>query len=60
MSIESMDALNAYMLLIIYARVGLTQLYIACLSCLLNVEEANYQYKRDWKSSTGIYINHPE
>ena len=31
---------NAYMLLIIYARVELTQLYIVCLSCLLNVEEA--------------------
>ena len=31
---------NAYMLLIIYARLELTQLYIACLSCLLNVEEA--------------------
>ena len=49
--------LNAYMLLIIYARVGLTQLFIACLSCLLNVERENYQYKREWKSSTGIYVN---
>ena len=40
--------LNTYILLIIYARVGLTQLYIACLSCLLNVEVANYLYKREW------------
>ena len=52
--------LNDYRLLIIYARVGLTQLYIACLSCLLNVERANYLYKREWKSSTGIYIKRPE
>ena len=40
-----MDDSNAYMLLIIYARVELTQLYIACLSCLLNAEEAIYQFK---------------
>ena len=50
----------AYMLLIIYARVGLTQLYIARFSCLLNVERENYQYKREWKSSMGIYINYLE
>ena len=36
--------LNSYTLLIIYDRVGLTQLYIACLSCLLSVEIAVYQY----------------
>ena len=52
--------LNAYMLLIVYARVGLTQLYIACLSCLLSVEIAIYQYKLEWKSSMGIYINRPK
>ena len=52
--------LNACMLLIIYARVSLTQLYIACLSCLLNVEIENYLYKQEWKSSTGIYIDCPE
>ena len=42
--------LNAYMLLIIYARVGLTQSYLACLSCLLNVEEeitTNFDQKYD-------------
>ena len=45
----------------LYAREtkGLTQLYIACLSCLLNVEEAIYQYKLELESSTGIYINRP-
>ena len=52
--------LNAYMLLIIYARVGLTQLYIACLSCLLNVEEAIHQFKLKLESSTGIYTNCPK
>ena len=41
------------MLLIIYARVGLTQLYIVCLSCLLNVEIENYLYKREWKNLNG-------
>ena len=52
--------LNAYMLLIIYARLGLTKLYIACLSCLLNVEEEIYQFKLQLESSKGIYINRPE
>ena len=52
--------LNAYMLLIIYARLGLTQLYIACLSCLLSVEIAICQYKLELESSTGIYINRLE
>ena len=51
---------NAYMLLIICDRVGIRQLYIACLSCLLNVEEAIYQFKLELESSTGIYINRPE
>ena len=51
---------NAYMLLIIYVRVEITQLYIVCFSCLLNVEEAIYQFKLKLESSTGIYINHPE
>ena len=36
---------NDYMLLIIYSRVELTQLYIVCLSCLLNVEETIHQFK---------------
>ena len=51
--------LNAYMLLIIYARVGLTQLYITCLSCLLNVEIVIYQFKLELESSMGIYITGP-
>ena len=34
--------------------VGVTQLYIACLSCLLNVEEAIYQFKLELESSTSI------
>ena len=41
-------SIRSYYQQIIYARVGLTQLYIACLSCLLNVEVANYLYKREW------------
>ena len=45
--------LNTYMLLIIYSRVGLTRLYIACLSCLLNVEIENHLYKREWKELNG-------
>ena len=45
--------LNAYMLLIIYSRVGLTQVYITCLSCHLNVEIENYLY-RDLHQSAGI------
>ena len=52
--------LNAYMLLIIHARVGLTQLYIACLSFLLNVEEEIYQFKLELESSMGIYIKRLE
>ena len=44
---------NAYILLIIYARVGITRLYIACLSCLLNVEESIYQFKMKLESSNG-------
>ena len=36
---------NAYTLLIIYARLYLTPIYIACLSCLLIVEELIYQFK---------------
>ena len=48
---------NAYMLFIIYARVELTQLCIVCLSCLLNVEEAIYQFTLKLESSTGIYID---
>ena len=51
---------NAYMLLIIYARVDLTRLYIACLSCLLNIEEAIHQFKLELESSMGIHINHPK
>ena len=34
---------NSYTLLIIYARVDITPIYIACLSCLLIVEEVIYQ-----------------
>ena len=55
-----MGDFNTYMLLIIYARVELTQLYIVCLSCLLNVEEAIYQFKLELESSTGIYIKRLE
>ena len=51
---------NAYMLLIIYGRVGLTQLYIAFLSCLLHVEESIYQFKLELGSSMRIYINRSE
>ena len=60
MSIESMDAFKCLYVIDINARVGLTQLYIACLSCLLNVERANYKYKREWKISTRIYFNRLE
>ena len=60
MNIDPWMISNDYMLLIIYARVGLTQLYIAFLSFLLSVEEAIYQYKLDLESSTKIYINRPE
>ena len=55
---------NAYTLLIIYARVDLTTIYIyiyiACLSCLLIVEEVIYQFKLELESSMGIYFNRPE
>ena len=51
---------NAYMLLIIYDRIGLTQIYIAFLSCLLIVEEAIYKYKLELESSTGIYTKRPK
>ena len=36
---------NAYKLLIIYARIYLTPIYIVCLFCLLVVEEVLYQFK---------------
>ena len=45
--------LNAYMLLIIYGRVGLRQPYIACVSCFVNVERENYQYNQEWKKLNG-------
>ena len=55
---------NAYTLLIIYARVDLTPIYIyiyiAFLSCLLIVEEVIYQFKLELEISTGIYINRLE
>ena len=51
---------KAYTLLIIYARIDLTAIYIVCLSCLLVVEEVIYQFKLKLKSSTGIYFNRPE
>ena len=51
---------NAYMLLITYSRVDLTPIYIACLSCLLIIEEVIYQFKLELESSTGIYLNRPE
>ena len=51
---------NAYTLLIIYARIDLTPIYIVCLYCLLVVEEVIYQFKLNLESSTGIYFNSPE
>ena len=42
---------NAYTLLIIYARVDLTPIYIVCLSCLLVVEEVIRQFKMKLESS---------
>ena len=60
MNILSMDDFKSYTLLIIYARVDITPIYIACLSCLLIVEEVIYQFKLELKSSTGIYFNRPE
>ena len=60
MSIESMEAFKCLYVIIIYARVGLTQLYIARLSCLLSVEIAIYQYMLELESSMGIYINRLE
>ena len=51
---------NAYTLLIIYARVDLTPIYIVYLSCLLVVKEVIYQLKLKLESSTGIYFNRLE
>ena len=45
---------NAYTLLIIYARINLTPIYIVGLYCLLVVEEVIYQFKLKLESSTGI------
>ena len=36
---------NVYTLLIIYARIDITLIYIVCLYCLLVVEEVIYQFK---------------
>ena len=36
---------NAYTLLIIYARIDLTPIYIVCLYCLLVVEEVTDKFK---------------
>ena len=60
MNILSMDDSNAYTLLIIYARIDLTPIYIVCLSCLLVVEEVIHQFKMKLESSTGIYFNRSE
>ena len=60
MNILSMNDSNAYTLLIIYARIDLTPIYIVCLSCLLVFEEVIYQFKLKLESSTGIYFNRPE
>ena len=57
MNILSMDDFNAYTLLIIYARIDLTPIYIVCLFCLLVVEEVIYQFKLKLESLTGIYFN---
>ena len=51
---------NAYTLLIIYAKVDLTPIYIVSLSCLLIVEEVIHQFKLKLESSTRIYFNRLE
>ena len=48
---------NAYTLLIIFARVDLTPIYIVWLSCLLIVEEVIHQFKLKLESSMRIYFN---
>ena len=47
---------NAYTLLIIYARVDLTPMYIVFLSCLLIVEEVIHQFKLKLESSMGSLL----
>ena len=51
---------NAFTLLIIYARIDVTPIYIVCLYCLLVVEEVIYQFKMKLESSMGIYFNRLE
>ena len=61
MNILSMDDSKClYMVDYICARVDLTPIYIACLSCLLIIEEVIYQFKLELESSTGICFNRPE
>ena len=51
---------NVYALLIIYARIDLTPIYIVCFYCLLVVEEVINKFKLKLESSIGIYFNRLE
>ena len=51
---------NAYTLLIIYARIDLTSIYIyiVCLSCLLVVEESDYSIQVEVGKLNGAGIRY--